>query len=67
MRFEAIASYCTWNDDEAKDVYVNCLKPKFREALATHTPKSLEQAICNAIRVDVNLSRFTQAALPSNV
>ena len=33
-RFEAVVSSCTLRDDEAKDIYLDCLKAKLREALA---------------------------------
>ena len=36
-RFEAVASCCTLGDDEAKEIYLDCLRVKLREALAIST------------------------------
>ena len=59
-RFETVASRCTLGDDEAKEIYLDCLRVKLREALAFSAPESLPQAIMDAISVDVNYSRLGQ-------
>ena len=38
-QFEAMASRCTLGDDEAKEIYLDCLRVKLREALAIRLQK----------------------------
>ena len=57
-RFETMASCCTLGDNEAKDIYLDCLGVKLREVLAIRTPETLPQAMKNAISVNVIYSRL---------
>ena len=45
-------------NDEAKDIYLDCLRVKLRDALVIRTPETLPQAVKDAINVDVNYSRL---------
>ena len=39
--FEAVASQCILGDDEAKEIYLDCLRVKLREAQAIRAPETL--------------------------
>ena len=56
-RFNALASKCFYGEDKVKDIYVDCLKPRLRDALDVRAPSKLAEAMHVAVTVDVNLSR----------
>ena len=58
--FEAVASCCIHGDDKIKDIYLDCLKAKLREALAIHALETLPQAMRDAVSVDVYLRKLSQ-------
>ena len=64
-RFDALASECYYGEDEAKDIYVDCLRPRLRDALDVRAPSTLAEAMRVAVTVDVNLSRRGDAAPPA--
>ena len=60
-RFEAVASCYTLGDDKVKDIYLDCLRIKLREALVIRVLETLPQAMRDTISVNVNFSKLTQA------
>ena len=54
--FDAIAPICHYGEDEAKDIYVDCLHPRLRDALDVRAPSTLAEAMHVAVTVNINLS-----------
>ena len=61
-KFNALADKYHFGEDKVKDIYVDCLRARLREALDIRAPTTLAEAMRVTVTVDVNRNRRNQAA-----